>query len=152
MISNVNPVSTLRKGIGNPTSTNSKSTLLFDKVLSVSSVKCVLSILTPRSLVKSHLSVRSISGSSICSSLRLVIILTLSKLRILHIVDVDSIVWPIKIFFCRIILISVDFPALVSPGNCKHIQYWNDCILNTMHARRMAILKLALNKSNLTYD
>lgn len=114
-------VITFRNGIGNPTSTYSKLTLPADTDISVSSVNTSRSISTPDSSLISHFPGRSML--TIDPSLHLVSIFTASRLRILHIVDVDSTVWPLKIFFRSILLINVDFPALVSPRNGTKILY-----------------------------
>lgn len=111
---------TLRKGIGNPTSTLCNSKHSFDVVLSVSFVICSLRILTPSLVFKSHLCVKSISSVSFL--LFSVIILIISELRILHIVSVDSRFLPAKIPISNILFSNVDFPAHVSPEIYKKIQ------------------------------
>lgn len=76
-------------------------------------LKKSLSSITPSSMSRSHSPVKS------CSSLSpetfSVITLMLSELRILHMVEIDSRSLPLKILFPSILLINVDFPALVSP-------------------------------------
>lgn len=72
-----------------------------------------LSSVTPSSVSMSHSPVNS------CSSLSpdtfSVVTLILSELRILNTVEVDSRILSLKILFPNILLINVDFPALVSP-------------------------------------
>lgn len=104
---------TFRKGMGNPTSTNSNCEFSRDDVLSMSLVKWVCNIFTPSFVFKSHLFVKSIVFVSF--SILLVVIIILSELRILQIVDVDSRFFPKNIGFPNILLINVDFPLHVSP-------------------------------------
>lgn len=70
---------------------------------------------------------RSHSPVKSCSSLSpetfSVITLMLSELRILHMVEIDSRSLPLKILFPSILLINVDFPALVSPETTNP---WSD--------------------------
>lgn len=87
--------------------------LILDVVISVTSFKESLSIFSPSLVDKSHTSVKSLS--LISPDLLSVMIRILSELRILHIVDVDSRFLPLKILLSNILLINVDFPALVSP-------------------------------------
>lgn len=72
-----------------------------------------LSIATPSSVPRSHSSVKSCASFSPVTFS--VMTLILSELRILHIVEVDSKILPLKMFFPNILLIKVDLPALVSP-------------------------------------
>lgn len=104
---------TLRKENGSSISTLRDVTLLVDDTMSVSSFKKFLSILTPSFVSRSHLSVKSVS--SVFPVMVVVTILILSELRSLHIVEVDSLFRPLNNIFPNILLISVDFPALVSP-------------------------------------
>lgn len=104
---------TLRKENGSSISTLRDVTRFVDDTISVSSLKKFLSILTPSFVSRSHLSVKSIS--SVFPIMVVVTILILSELRSLHIVEVDSLFRPLNNIFPNILLISVDFPALVSP-------------------------------------
>lgn len=103
----------MRNGIGNPTSTLRRWMPSIDDVMSVTFFNPSLSTFSPLSVAKSHLFVKSVS--LISPELLSVMILILSELRILHIVDDDSRILPLKILFPSILLTSVDFPALVSP-------------------------------------
>ena len=105
---------TFRNGMGSPMSTLLYCLLSCDNVISVRSFNLLLSIRRPSSVLLSHLPSRSITSiwPDKCST----VICTLSELRILHTVEVDSRVLPLKIFFSKILLINVDFPALVSPA------------------------------------
>lgn len=103
----------MRNGIGNPMSTLRWRMLSIDDVMSVTFFNASLSTFTPLSVAKSHLFVKSVSLTTPVSLS--VIILIFSELRILHIVDDDSRVLPLKILFSSILLIKVVFPALVSP-------------------------------------
>lgn len=82
-------------------------------VRSVLFSKKSLSIFTPSSEERLHSAVKSCSSFSPVTFS--VMTLILSELRILHMVEVDSRTLPLKMFFSNILLISVDFPALVSP-------------------------------------
>lgn len=91
----------------------------------------LFSLFSPFLVPRLHVSVRSCTSFSPDSVS--VITIILSEFRILHIVEVDSETWPIKIFFPNILLINVDFPALVSPvrkttvsplRNYRHLCYW----------------------------
>lgn len=104
---------TLRKENGSSISTLRDVMLLVDDTMSVSSFKKFLSIFTPSFVSRSHLSVKSVS--SVFPVMVVVTILILSELRSLHIVEVDSLFRPLNNIFPNILLISVDFPALVSP-------------------------------------
>lgn len=140
-----NLVSILRKGIGNFILIYLNLMLFFDEVLFVSFFKCVLSSLILCLFVKLYLFVRLILGFLICLFLCLVIIFILFKLCILYIVEVDFIVWLIKIFFCRIILSNVDFLVFVLFENDKYIYFKIIVFLNKMYLRWMIILKFVLN-------
>lgn len=128
-------VFTWRKWMGKPMST----LLMFSSedihVRSVFFSRKSLSIATPSSVPRSHSSVKS------CTSLSPVVFsvmtLILSELRILHIVEVDSKILPLKMSFPNILLIKVDLPALVSPViratiylfmDVLHILKWLTCI------------------------
>lgn len=87
--------------------------LSIDDVMSVTSFNAPLSTFTPFFVAKSHLFVKSVSLTAPVSLS--VMILIPSELRILHTVDDDSRVLPLKILFSSILFINVDFPALVSP-------------------------------------
>lgn len=87
-----------------------------------------LSLVTPFLVPMLYLSVRSCSSFSPDSFS--VTTSNLSEFRILHIVEVDSVTLPLKICFPNILLINVDFPALVSPArkatvlrNYRHLCY-----------------------------
>lgn len=99
---------TFKNGIGNPMSTLRKCMHSFDDVMSVSFFKESL-----KALSTSSFSVKSVS--TIWPVILSVRILVFAEFRILHIVEVDSLFLPLKILFSNILLISVDFPALVSP-------------------------------------
>lgn len=109
-------LSTFRKGIGNPMSTLRYCLLSFDNVMSVRFFKVLLSSLIPSSVLTSH-SLRSIT--SFLPDTFSTMIRTLSEYRILHTVEVVSRVLPLKSLFPNILLINVDFPALVSPAKKK---------------------------------
>lgn len=104
---------TFRNGIGNPMSTLPYSLLFVDTLMFVRSFNVFLRIFIPSFVSVSHVSVRSFSSFSpvVCS----MIIVTFSEFLILQIVLVDSRLSPSKIFLPKILLIKVDFPALVSP-------------------------------------
>lgn len=104
---------TLRKENGSSISTLRYVMLLVDDTMSVSSFKKFLSIFTPSFVFRSQLSVKSVA--SVCPVMVVVMIRVLSELRSLHIVEVDSLFRPLNNIFPKILLISVDFPALVSP-------------------------------------
>lgn len=106
------------------TSTLLNVTLFCDVVRSVRSFKKSLSILTPSFVSRLHLSVRSVSSFSPFMSV--VLTLILSELRSLQIVEVDSLLRPLNNCFSNNLLISVDFPALVSPEIYSYILiFWN---------------------------
>lgn len=106
--------------MGKPMSTHRMFSSEDMHVRSVLFSKKSLSISTPSSVSRSHFPVKS------CSSLSpetfSVITLMLSELRILHMVEVDSRILPLKILFPSILLINVDFPALVSPERITTIK------------------------------
>lgn len=104
---------TLRKGNGSSISTLRFVTLLVDDTMSVRSFKKSLSIFTPSFVSRSHVSVKSVV--SVSPVMVVVMILVLSELRSLHTVEVDSLLRPLNNIFPKILFISVDFPALVSP-------------------------------------
>lgn len=106
---------TLIKENGTSILTLRSVTLLVDDPKSVCSLKKFLSILTPSFVSKSHLSVKSVS--SVFPVMVVVTILILSELRI---VEVDSMFRPLNNIFPNNLLISVDFPALVSPEINMH--------------------------------
>lgn len=105
---------TLRKGIGNPTSTLWKAFKFPDDSLSVSFCRFFLNIFTPSLVVRSHVFVKS--NSTLLPSELTATISILLELCNLHIVEVDSKRLSLNIFFRNILLTNVDFPALVSPG------------------------------------
>ena len=104
---------TLRKGMGNPMSTFLFSLLFVESVMLVSLFKIFLRVSIPSFVSMSHLSVRSLVSvfPDLCSTINVIF----SEFLILHIVLVDSRLFPLKIRFPKILLMRVDFPALVSP-------------------------------------
>lgn len=103
---------TFKKGTGMAISTLINSLLSLATVKSVNGFKASRRHFSP-SLV--DISVPLKSFSSISPVFFSVLIITFSEFRILHTVDVDSLFLGLKIFIPSILLINVDFPALVSP-------------------------------------
>ena len=99
--------------MGNPMSTLLKYLLLCVDVMSVSFFNSSFKFFSPFSVSGLHFSVKSTTSVSaeMCST----IIRTLSELRILQIVAVDSWFLALNIFFPKILLIRVVLPELVSP-------------------------------------
>lgn len=96
--------------------------LFVHDVISVRVCIVFLRTFTPFSVVKSHLSVKSVSVTAPVS--HSVMSFILSELRILHIVEDDGRVRHLKIFFSSILLINVDFPENVSPKrHCRLYQF-----------------------------
>lgn len=104
---------TFSKGIGNPMSTLRYSLCVLSFGRSVTFSNSFLSPLIPFLVSRSNLLEKSISSNP--PEAFSVIILNLSVFRILHMVEVDSGFFPLKMSFPIILLINVDFPELISP-------------------------------------